>query len=207
MTLSRDTTFCCHSYLPKSFCFPTLGRRYVFFPTFGIHRSYFILHPLYAVSRNQVSFVTGLHSYLIQPVAKIHIIALAPPSPPKGGCNRAKGIVQTACQRNHGRGFKIFFTYRSSFSTLVFTNPFRRGWYLSPKPPGGGCSNAARTGASSFHPASLLRLLRNRRRLLGVRFSAGAGLVPRQSADPETSWRSNTSRHHVAGRTPSGCLR
>jgi hypothetical protein len=33
------------------------------------------------VSRNQVSFVTGLHSYLIQPVVKIHFIALEPPSP------------------------------------------------------------------------------------------------------------------------------
>ena len=70
----------------------------------------------------------------------------------------------------------------------------------------GGCSNAARTGSSSFHPASLLRLLRNRPRRSGVRFSAGTGLLPRQSADPATSWRSNTSRHHVSGRTPSGCL-
>ena len=143
MTLSRDTAFCCHSYLPKPYCFPT----------FGIHLSYFILHPsLSTVSRNQVSFVTGLPSYLIQPLPK---------------------------------------------STSL---------HSPPKPPKGGCSNAARTGTSSFHPASLLRLLRNRPRLLGVRFSAGTGLLPRQSADPATSWRSNTSRHHVAGRTPSGCL-
>ena len=64
----------------------------------------------------------------------------SPPKPPKGGCNRAKGIVQTACQRNHGRGFKIFFTYRSSFSTLVFTNPFlARVVFDPPSPPAGGC--------------------------------------------------------------------
>ena len=74
------------------------------------------------------------------------------------------------------------------------------------RPCSQGRDCTARTGASSFHPASLLRLLRNRPRLLGVRFSAGTGLLPRQSADPATSWRSNTSRHHVSGRTPSGCL-
>ena len=143
------------------------------------------------VSRNQVSFVTGLHSYLIPPVAKIHFIALAPQAPQRGDVTAQKELFRSLNR----------FTVQPSF-----TNPFlARVVFDPPSPPVGGCSYAARTGASSFHPASLLRLLRNRPRLLGVRFSAGTGLLPRQSADPETSWRSNTSRHHVSGRTPSGC--
>ena len=51
---------------------------------------------------------------------------------------------------------------------------------------------------------SLRRSLRTDRLPDGIRFT---GCLPRQSADSLASWRSNTSRHHAAGRTPSGCLR
>ena len=63
--------------------------------------------------------------------------------------------------------------------------------------------------ASSRQPSSLpaygtcRRFLRHDRLPDGIRFT---GCLPRQSADPATSWRSQTSRHHVSGRTPSGCL-
>jgi hypothetical protein len=47
------------------------------------------------VSRNQVSFVTGLHSYLIQPVAKIHFIALAPQAPRRGDVTAQKELFRS----------------------------------------------------------------------------------------------------------------
>ena len=147
---------------------------------------------LYGLVQSSV-FCHRLPSYLIQPVSKIHFIALAPQAPPKWGDVTAQKELFRSLNR---------FTVQPSF-----TNPFyARVVFSPPSPPVGGCSNAARTGTSSFHPASLLRLLRNRPRRSGVRFSSGTGLLPRQSADPATSWRSNTSRHHVSGRTPSGCL-
>jgi len=137
-------------------------------------------------SCNQVSFVSGLptaglgipHSGRRSAVHQNPLHYTRPPSPPKGGCNRAKGIVQTACQRIHGRGFKIFFTYRSSFSTLAFTNPFyARVVSIPPSPPEGGCSYAARAVAAAFIPAGLLRLLRNRPRPLGIGLRSGTGFV------------------------------
>jgi hypothetical protein len=114
------------------------------FPTFGIHLSYFILHPsLSTVSRNQESFVTGLQSYLIQPVAKIHFIALEPPSPLKKGDvtaqkelfrPRVKGITAEASKIFH-LPFILFHTgLHKSFSARVV---------FIPQAPRGGCDYAA----------------------------------------------------------------
>ena len=36
MTLFRDTVFCCHSYLPKPYCFPTFG-------TFSVYSVYSVV--------------------------------------------------------------------------------------------------------------------------------------------------------------------
>ncbi len=106
-----------------------------------IHRSYFILHPSpYAVSRNQVSFVTGLHSYLIQPVAKIHFIALAPQAPQMGGCNRAKGIVP---QLEPLHGFRLLsfgVVSRECVSNMLHKSFLCAGGIWPPKPPEGGMS-------------------------------------------------------------------
>jgi hypothetical protein len=78
------------------------------------------------VSRNQVSFVTGLQSYLIQPVAKIHFIALAPQAPQRGDVTAQKELFRSLNR----------FTVQPSF-----TNPFyARVVFGPPSPPMGGCS-------------------------------------------------------------------
>ncbi len=111
----------------------------------AIHLSYFILHPsLSTDSRNQASFVTGLQSYLIQPVAKIHFIALEPPSPlGKGDVTaqkelfrpRVKGITVEASKSFH-LPFILFHTgLHKSFSARVV--------FIPPSPPEGGCDYAA----------------------------------------------------------------
>ena len=108
-------------------------------------------------TRNQVSFVTGLHSYLIQPVAKIHFIALEPPSPlGKGDVTAQKELFRSLNR----------FTVQTSF-----TNPFYARVVSIPQAPGGGCSKAARTGTSSFHPSASYGCYAT---ALGARVSASA---------------------------------
>jgi len=132
-----------------------------------------------------------------------------PPKPPPGDVAAQKELFRSLNR----------FTVQPSF-----TNPFYARVVSSPQAPE-GMLNAARTGSSSFHPASLLRLLRNRPRLLGVRFSTGTGLLPHLGspliphimslpvpifkvgqASSLSSCFIPVFTHHVAGRTPSGCL-
>jgi len=153
------------------------------------------------VSRNQVSFVTGLQSYLIQPVAKIHFIALAPQAPQMGGCNRAKGIV-SQLEPLHGSNqlHKSFLRAGGIYPPSPHSGLLR---LLRNRPqPFGGCRHAARTGTSSFHPSSSYGCFAT---ALGARVSAsvperafylGSPLIPQHHGG------SNTSRHHVLGGLP-----
>ena len=106
-------------------------------------------------TRNQVSFVSASlvpHSAF----AKIHFIALEPPSPlGKGDVTAQKELFRSLNR----------FTVQTSF-----TNPFyARVVFSPPSPPVGGCSNAARTGPSSFHPSASYGCFAT---ALGVRVSA-----------------------------------
>jgi len=134
------------------------------------------------------------------------------PKPPwKGGCNRAKGIVQTACQRNHGRGFKIFFTYRSSFSTLVFTNPFlARVVFDPPSPPKGGCRETPLNHPPPTVAAPACRWLLATLRIHRQPYAptaawSGSGLSTSGVRYSPNIMGHEYKSHHVAGRSPSGC--
>lgn len=146
------------------------------------------------VSRNQVSFVTGLHSYLIQPVSKIHFIALAPQAPQMGGCNRAKGIVPQL-EPLHGFCLLSFGVVSREGVSNMLHKSFSARVVFIPQAPMQTAYGCFATGCGPLgdvvvrpEPALHRSTLRasyvasQRPRPLGVRFSAGTGLLPRQSA-------------------------
>ena len=100
-----------------------------------------------------------------------------------------------------------YYILLSSVSSLSLTNK-HRGFVGDSKDDSKKCRHLMPSspyqrvaGHTPLHPVNP-----SRHQPIGCLRARFTGCLPRQSADPATSWRSNTSRHHVSGRTPSGCL-
>jgi len=102
--------------------------------------------------------------------------------------------------------FIYYYILLSSVSSLSLTNK-HRGFVGDSKDDSKKCCHLCGwRNIRHFIPSTRPVTNRSVIRPLGCLRAWFTGCLPRQSADPASSWHSNTSCHHVSGRTPSGCL-